>query len=334
MSDKKDEIQEVTSAQSFISVPCGKKHKTTNSVVMAPLNSVLPVAVPGTTGALAKSTMSAPCSPVNDHKKSKLKAFRKLFPRPSSPTRKKRNGTSEDSPSDHSNRPNSLPVASGWIRKKRAKSVDAGLNGATTSGATPSPMGSLEVLGFHSSSNSSLGIEPEATPVATLPGQKLERNSHECELHIPTIMVSHTGDDCEHNDNGDLIRKMSQSSHCSTMHSGTSGVGSLLSTGDECDPTSDLETPLTPMSPLSAISSDRGSTEELRGDLGALSDTDYIDKDCLTSPSSDQETLGVTTPPPLRESPPPDAGSGTESSEGTKVGKKKRDRPSRVSQPM
>ena len=185
--------------------------------------------------------------------------------------------------------------------------------------------------------------ELAATPITTLPGHGQLLDCHD-NPRVPTIMVSAhmEGDSCELEQNGALdeefLRKMSQSSRhsqCSTLHSATSGVGSLLS-----DPPSDVESPLTPLSPLSGIG---GYAEGMR-DYAPLSDNDFIERDVpserdvplesgvLYSPGSDQESIKLTTPIPPRELSPEACMSGNESGSEKKVKKeRRRSKGSRVS---
>ena len=288
----------------FITVPPKgkkKKKKATQPLVISSLNSGLPVVLAEATPSLPKSK-SAPSSPVNEQKTRQSRGILKHLPRPTSPRfrRKERDHEGGGGGGGHSRRPKWLP----FRHRKKSKSADE-INGISPG---PSPLeGSLEALDV-TSSNSGSSVEPEATPVATLPGQISDREqARTMDAEIPMITVSHS-EDCYEEHNGmegrdHQLRKMSGSSHhshCSTLHSGTSGVGSLLTpSGDEADPGSDLESPLSPMSGASS-----SFTDELEG----TSDNDFIDKDCsaVTSPTSDTETL-VTTPTTPREiSPPPD----------------------------
>ena len=318
----------------LIAVPkVGKKGKpkATNALVLESLTPSLPIVLPEAAAALEANrhkSSSAPSSPSKDEKGGKHgKGKVKYLQRPTSPRiSRKHFDSSPDSGQGSPGRPKWLALG---FRKKRSKSTSAMNNGDITPTST---MFTGDDRGdLNSTSGSS--IEPEATPVAMLPGQE----GRTLDSEIPKIMVS--SGDGEDELNGlevDMyIRKSSQSSHhsqCSTLHSGTSsGLGSLLSpSGDEGEIGSDLESPLSPLSG----SSFRDSTDDLRGDS---SDNDCIEKDltsALASPTSDSDTLGVTTPPPCREYSPTGGDSGSEMSgkEGATYGKekKKRDRPSKV----
>lgn len=257
------------------------KYKATNPLVLSSLNSGMTIVLPEASSELqqrAERSRSVPTSP------SQVKGIRKYFPSPASPRMKKKQGKSDpDVTVPHSHRPNWL----NFRHKKKSRSAD-GINGGTT------PVGEgMENLHMVDS-----GVSPlEATPMATLPGQK-DRAWDGGE--IPTIMVSNMEGEF---DDQNPERKMSQSSHhshCSTMLSGTSGVGSLLSpsSGDECDPGSDLESPLSPLSGASSF------TDEAPG---SISDCDPIEQDIggLTSPCSDQESVDIT-PTGSRDSSPPE----------------------------
>ncbi len=311
----------------------GKKGRTkvTQLLVLDSLGPTVPIAVPEAASALQEASnkkgdaSSAPSSP--NTKTSKSKPFYKRIPRPTSPRVARK--YSDPTLGARAGRPKWLGL--GFKNKKKSRSAEA-MNGIED--LTPSPMGdrghSPASFELHSSSSS---VEPEATPMATLPGQ-LERTfadqAPKCagsHSDIPTITVSSHGEGSpldggegcspatENGFEGDACyRKFSESSQksqCSTLHSnsGTSGLGSLLSpSGDECEPGSDVESPL---SPLSGASSSRGSTEELRHfqDFpSTLSDTDCIEKDIattLTSPGSDTETRAIATSPPQRGFSPP-----------------------------
>lgn len=340
----------------------GKKNrpKVTQILALDSLNPTVPIAVPEAASALQEAVSnksnSAPGSP-NVKSGGKSKLFSKRLPKPSSPmgTRKY-----SDPTLGHGGRSGGRPkwLGLGFKGKKRSKSAEA-MNGKEDSvSPSPSPLDEEEGSAlFECRSSGSSLVEPEATPVATLPGQQ-ERTFicspvevHNCPAHIPTITVSSHGGEpspgeggvgatAENGYDGDVVgRKFSQSSQksqCSTLHSnsGTSGVGSLLSpSGDECEPgsVSDIESPL---SPMSGPSSYRGSSEELRhfrDFTGVLSDTDCIEKDFPTtpiSPSSDTETL-ATSPSQTRGFSPPCGGgedSGSEMSGPGRGQKRKKGR--------
>ncbi len=327
----------------------GKKGRTkvTHLLVQDSLSPTLPIAVPELASALqeaaSKKSDSAPSSPNSEGKSSKSKPFFKRLHRPTSPMSKRK--YSDPFPGGRTGRPKWLGL--GFRNKKRSRSAEA-MNGSEDSvSPTPSPLDEVCPPSFDlDNSNSGSSVEPEATPVATLPGQKEafaenvpEGSSSYTHLPTPTIMITvstHGGmtpvDEGEgvspgggivNGFEGDPVyRKFSQSSQksqCSTLHSnsGTSGVGSMLSpSGDECEPgsVSDIESPL---SPLSGASSFRGSNEDLSGvrhftDFSTvLSEIDCIDKDfshTLTSPGSDTETLALATSPPQRGCSPPIGG--------------------------
>ena len=280
------------------------KYKATNPLVISSLQSAVTVVLPEASSSLQQRTgrsKSVPTSP------DARKGFFKHFPRSTSPVlRKKHRKSDPDASNGQSRRPN-------WLNfKHKKKKSSEEMNGGTT------PLGeSMDNLHLVSTSGSSPSLEPEATPMAMLPGQ-----DRRLDAEIPTIMVSsHTGEDLEDQNGSDsdaAVRKMSQSSHhsqCSTLLSGTSGVGSLLSpsSGDECDPNSDLESPLSNLSGASSF------TDETPG---VISDCDPIERDFggLTSPSSDQESVDIT-PTGSRDNSPPELGAFGETP--TKVKSKK-----------
>ena len=278
-------------AQQFMQVPKSpkgrRKMKTTAPLVIGPVNAIVPMVFPEASPVLHESR-SAPSSP--DDRRKPGKGLLKHLPRP----HRGRHHRSREGGEHHNHRPR-------WLHfrgRKKSKSVEE-VNGDTGPVAT-TLQGSYSLEW----SLSSISIEPEATPVGDLPGQPC-RQLVSSNTDIPTITVSHSSDDhnTEYgNGNGvgedELMRKMSQSSHCSTQ--GTSGLGSYLSpSGDDL---SDMDSPLSPMSVGSSASILTCSSSS--GTDARLSD--FIEKD-LSSPGSDPEaSLGVTTPPTPHDSPTPD----------------------------
>ena len=274
-----------TAQPAFMQVPKSpkskKKNRTTAPLVISSVTSSVPIVLPEVTPVLHE-TKSAPASP-GDRKKGLLKYLPK-------PHRGRRHHSREGREhSHHIHRPKWLPFRG----RKKSRSAEE-VNGDP--GTTPEDSYNLEL----SLRGCYLNVEPEATPVADLPGQQGSLVSSNCD--IPTITVSHSSDDHNHEyGNGnveredEMMRKMSQSSHCSTQ--GTSGVGSCLSpSGDD---SSDVESLLSPMSVGSCA-----SFQSTASDVAVLSD--FIEKD-LPSPSSDPEaSLGITTPPTPHDSPTPD----------------------------
>ena len=285
------------------------KYKSTNPLVISSLKSALTVVLPEASSSLQQRTGRSKSEPTSPDTR---KGLFKHFPRSTSPVlRKKHRKSDPDASNGQSRRPNWL----NFKHKKKSSRSSEEMNGGTT------PLGeSMENLYLEATSGSSL--EPEATPMATLPGQKDRRWDVSC-TEIPTIMVSHTGDDNFEDQNGSdsdaAVRKMSQSSRhsqcSSTLLSGTSGVGSLLSpsSGDECDPCSDLESPLSNLSGASSF------TDETPG---VISDCDPIERDFggLASPSSDQESVDIT-PTGSRDNSPPELGAFGDSPRKVKIKK-------------
>ena len=300
------------------------KHKEAAKALVQTSTPAISIAIPDSSSAVLQGTHSAPCSPEVENSylkkpKQKHKRGQLHLPRLHSPLGRRRHANSDPETSSNSVSPSPSPSPSPvsspsrpprflWIRAHRKKNSPREMNGDKT----PSPRSdSPNVVDGLSGSSSS--IEPEATPVTTLPGQIPTRNSGG---EIPTIFVSHETAVGEHN--GTEVeesehRKMSQTSQGSTLHSGNSGYCSQLSptgSGDECGSYSDLDCP-SPLSPPSIASSPGGSAPDL-----ALFSADRVDKDgprvrprrcSLVSPESETEPQigAVTTPTSARGMSPP-----------------------------
>ena len=272
-------------------LPFNGNARTTDPLVWSSLSSTVPFAIPGTVDMLEKSR-SAPSSPVRIEKK--RKGLRHYLPRPKSPGNRRKHSSSdpERTPSPGPKKTNSPRPKWLHIKKKHHRNKSEDMNGDLGSGVDDELTRTLE---------------PEATPVEQLPGRIMKSSSGSI---IPVITVSHSGEEGPHcsvsvslediNGDGRDVRKMSQSSHCSsTLQSvGTSGVGSLLSpSGDESYIGDDLESPISPLSSRTS-----SFTENHAADL---SDVESID---LISPLSDQDSLSATTPVSTHGSPPPEFG--------------------------
>ena len=247
-----------------------KKHEATKTLAQNCAAASISIAISDPTLALLDVRIrSAPSSPDQDtFLKPKRKGFKGLRPRSKSKTAA--NSDPETSCPSTSVSPSPSPSPSPmsspsrrprflWPRKLGGKGKKSGsqevLNGDKTPSPRPESPNVVDTFGSGSS------IEPEATPVTTLPGRKLEaRKSGE----IPTILVSH-----EHNGEVDIPdvenRKMSQGSVGSTLNSANSGYCTLSAagSGDECGGSfSDLDCP-SPLSPPSITSSPGGSIPNL-----------------------------------------------------------------------